>query len=159
MIERRSGRIINVGGAAAWAPARTDTAYSASKAAVYRLGETLAKQLAAHGIAVFTISPGLVRTAMTEGHYPANAPWADPDKAVELVKVLASGAADVLSGRCFHAERDDIGSLIAHSQQTSTRTPTSCGFARRGRISMSTDRLFIDAANGYTLNFAAVVRS
>jgi hypothetical protein len=54
---------------------------------------------------------------MTEGHYPPSAPWADSDKAVELVKVLASGAADVLSGRCFHAERDDIGTLIAHAQQ------------------------------------------
>jgi len=117
MIERRSGRIINVGGAAAWAPGRTDTAYSASKAAVYRLGETLAEQLAASGVSVFTISPGLIRTAMTEGHYPASTPWANPEKAVELVKVLSSGAADALSGHCFHAERDDIDYLIAHAEQ------------------------------------------
>jgi len=117
MIERHCGRIINVGGAAAWAPGRTDSAYSASKAAVYRLGETLAIQLAAYGVAVFTISPGLIRTAMTEGHYPASTPWANPDKAVELVKVLSSGAADALSGRCFHAERDDIDYLIAHAQE------------------------------------------
>jgi hypothetical protein len=54
---------------------------------------------------------------MTEGHYPANAPWADPGKTVELVGFLASGAADALSGRSFHAERDDIGTLIAHAQE------------------------------------------
>jgi 3-oxoacyl-[acyl-carrier protein] reductase len=116
MIARGSGRIVNVGGAAAWVASRRDSAYSASKAAVYRLSETLAIQLAPHGVSVFTISPGLVRTSMTANQYPPNAPWADPQLSVALVLTLASGRADELSGRCFHAQRDDIEHLIAHAE-------------------------------------------
>jgi 3-oxoacyl-[acyl-carrier protein] reductase len=112
MVARGSGRIVNVGGAAAWVPTRADSAYSSSKAAVYRFGETLAKQLAPYGVSVFTISPGLVRTAMTEGHYGDDAPWAEPELAAKLVRTLASGRADALSGRAIHAQLDDIEELI-----------------------------------------------
>ena len=43
------GRIVITGSGAAYLPGSTDTAYAASKAAVGRLGETLAEQLAADG--------------------------------------------------------------------------------------------------------------
>jgi NAD(P)-dependent dehydrogenase (short-subunit alcohol dehydrogenase family) len=58
MIERGRGRIVNTGSGAAYLPGTANTAYGASKAALYRFGETLAQQLEPHGIPVFTISPG-----------------------------------------------------------------------------------------------------
>ncbi len=120
MHERGRGRIVNVGSGAGYlpvGPSVTDsTAYFASKAALHRFGELLAAQVAGHGIAVFTISPGLVRTAMTE-HFGDAAPWTPSELAPRLVRVLASGRADRLAGRYLHAEHDDIEALIARADE------------------------------------------
>ena len=112
MIERGRGRIVNTGSGAGYLPGQMNTAYGASKAALYRFGEALANQLRPHGIAVFTISPGLVRTEMTEGNFGDDAPWTPPELAPRLVRVLASGRADALAGRYIHAEHDDVEDLI-----------------------------------------------
>ena len=67
MVERGHGRIVNTGSGASYLPmGGGPTAYGASKAALGRFGELLAGQVGELGIAVFTISPGLVRTEMTE---------------------------------------------------------------------------------------------
>jgi 3-oxoacyl-[acyl-carrier protein] reductase len=117
MIERGRGRIVNTGSGAGYLPGLATTAYGASKAALYRLGEGLALQLEPYGIPVFTISPGLVRTAMNEDRFPENAPWTPPELAPRLVRVLASGRADKLSGRYIHAEHDDIEDLIRRADE------------------------------------------
>jgi 3-oxoacyl-[acyl-carrier protein] reductase len=64
MLERGRGRIVITGSGAAYLPGSSNSAYSASKAAVWRFGEILAKQLEGR-IPVFIFSPGLVRTQMT----------------------------------------------------------------------------------------------
>jgi 3-oxoacyl-[acyl-carrier protein] reductase len=117
MIERRRGRIVNTGSGAAYLPGSRGTAYAASKAALYRFGETLALQLEPYGIPVFTISPGLVRTEMTEPVFDDDAPWTPPELAPRLVRALASGRADKLSGRYIHAEHDDVDDLIARADE------------------------------------------
>jgi 3-oxoacyl-[acyl-carrier protein] reductase len=117
MIERGRGRIVNTGSGAAYLPGSRSTAYNASKAALARFGETLALQLEPHDIPVFTISPGLVQTAMTEERFPDNAPWTPPELAPRLVRALASGRADRLAGRYIHAEHDDIEQLIARADE------------------------------------------
>jgi NAD(P)-dependent dehydrogenase (short-subunit alcohol dehydrogenase family) len=120
MVERGSGRIVNVGSGSAYLPVGSggygDSAYGPSKAAVSRYGEVLAAQLARHSVAVFTISPGLVRTALTE-QLGDDAPWTPPELAPRLVRVLASGRADRLAGRYLHAEHDDIEALIARADE------------------------------------------
>ena len=109
MLERGSGRIVNVASGAAYLPGSSSTAYSASKAAVHRFSETLANQLAGR-IPVFSISPGLVRTRMTD-EFGDNAPWTPPELAPRLVHALASGRFDALAGRYLHAEHDEIDDL------------------------------------------------
>jgi 3-oxoacyl-[acyl-carrier protein] reductase len=110
MLERGRGRIVITGSGASYLPGATDTSYTSSKAAVCRYGETLANALRDR-IPVFVISPGLVRTAMTEGHFPDDAPWTPPECAPELVLALASGELDTLAGRYLHAEHDPPESL------------------------------------------------
>jgi 3-oxoacyl-[acyl-carrier protein] reductase len=117
MIKRGRGRIVNTGSGASYLPGSRASAYSASKAALGRFGETLATQLKEHGIPVFTISPGLVRSAMTENAFPDDAPWTPPELAPRLARALASGRADALSGRYIHAEHDDVDDLISRADE------------------------------------------
>ena len=115
MLGRGSGRIIITASGAAYLPGSTGPAYSASKAAVARYGETLANELRGR-IPVFFFSPGLVRTAMTD-HWGHDLPWTPPELAPQLVRVLASGRADALAGRYIHAEHDDIEDLIERADE------------------------------------------
>ena len=120
MVARGGGRIVNVGSGGAHLPVKAGgvgaTSYGPSKAALNRFGEVLAAQLERHDVAVFTISPGLVRTALTE-RLGDDAPWTPPDLAPKLVRVLASGRADRLTGRYIHAEHDDVEDLIARADE------------------------------------------
>jgi 3-oxoacyl-[acyl-carrier protein] reductase len=116
MLERGGGRIVNVASGAAYLPNTMSTAYSASKAAVHRFSEILADQLRQHGIPVFSISPGLVRTEMTKAA-PDDAPWTPPELAPRLVRALASGRLDALAGRYLHAEHDDVDDLAARADE------------------------------------------
>jgi len=116
MLERGGGRIVITGSGASYLPHSGSTAYSSSKAAVWRFGNVLAEQLEGR-IPVFVISPGLVQTEMTAGNFPDDAPWTPPELAPQLVRVLASGRADALAGRYIHAEHDDIEDLIRRADQ------------------------------------------
>lgn len=116
MLDRGRGRIVVTASGAAYLPGAESTAYTSSKAAVHRFAETLANQLRGR-IPVFSISPGLVRTAMTETTFGDEAPWTPPDLAPQLVRVLASGRADALAGRYLHAEHDDVEELIGRADE------------------------------------------
>ena len=116
MLERSRGRVVITGSGAGYLPGSTNTAYSASKAAVNRLGETLAESLKESPVRVFHFSPGLVKTEMTSG-FGEDLPWTPPELAPRLVHVLASGRADELAGRYLHAEHDDIEELIGRAKE------------------------------------------
>ena len=116
MLERGSGRIVITGSGSAYLPGGGgQTAYPTSKAAACRYGEILANELRDR-IPVFVISPGLVRTDMTE-RFGDDMPWTPPELAPELVRMLASGRADALAGRYLHAEHDDIEDLIRRADE------------------------------------------
>jgi NAD(P)-dependent dehydrogenase (short-subunit alcohol dehydrogenase family) len=116
MLERGRGRIVITASGAAYLPGSRGTAYSTSKAAVNRYGETLALQLEGR-IPVFPISPGLVRTDMIGGRLGDDAPWTPPELAPQLVRELASGRFDRLSGRYLHAEHDPPDELEGRIDQ------------------------------------------
>jgi NAD(P)-dependent dehydrogenase (short-subunit alcohol dehydrogenase family) len=111
MLERGRGRIVITGSGAAYLPGGESTAYAPSKAAVCRYGEMLANELDGR-IPVFFFSPGLVRTELTVGGVPDDAPWTPPELAPELVRKLSTGGYDALAGRYLHAEHDDVDELL-----------------------------------------------
>src|SRR6202171_1470996 len=67
MIERRYGRIINIGSLTSVVALHEVAAYGASKAGVAALTKSLAVEWAPLGVCVNAILPGVFRTALTEG--------------------------------------------------------------------------------------------
>ncbi|HKN57525.1 MAG TPA: glucose 1-dehydrogenase [Gemmatimonadaceae bacterium] len=67
MIQRRYGRIINVGSLTSLVALQEVAAYGASKAGVAALTKSLAVEWASHGVCVNAILPGVFRTALNEG--------------------------------------------------------------------------------------------
>ena len=120
MVARRRGRIINVSSNAGVRPTPPYSAYSTSKAALIRLTDSLAEMTADQGICVFGISPGMVKTAMTDAmpvmRSKPEADWVAPELAAELCVFLASGQADRLSGRYVHV-LDDIRELVRRAEE------------------------------------------
>jgi NAD(P)-dependent dehydrogenase (short-subunit alcohol dehydrogenase family) len=120
MLERGRGRIVITGSGAAYLPGGQSTAYAPSKAAACRYGEMLANELAGR-IPVFFFSPGLVRTELTAGGLPDDAPWTPPELAPELVRKLSTGGYDALAGRYLHAEHDDVDELLSRIDEVRER--------------------------------------
>lgn len=132
MVARRSGRIINVASGAGTLSIPHMSAYVTAKAAVIRFTETLALELASHGVTAFAIQPGTVRTRMAEEVLASEAsrewlPWfhdffaagrdVGPDAAASLVRFLAEGRADTLSGRYFEVPEDDPAEVVARTEE------------------------------------------
>jgi NAD(P)-dependent dehydrogenase (short-subunit alcohol dehydrogenase family) len=67
MIERRYGRIINIGSLTSVVALHEVAAYGASKAGVAALTKSLAVEWGPHGVCVNAILPGVFRTALNEG--------------------------------------------------------------------------------------------
>ena len=120
MLDRGRGRIVITGSGAAYLPGGQSTAYAPSKAATCRYGEMLANELAGR-VPVFFFSPGLVRTELTAGGLPDDAPWTPPELAPELVRKLSTGGYDALAGRYLHAEHDDVDELLSRIDEVRER--------------------------------------
>jgi NAD(P)-dependent dehydrogenase (short-subunit alcohol dehydrogenase family) len=131
MVPRGAGRIVNVSSRAGNLAVPYASSYSTSKAALTRLTEIAAAEAAPHGIHVFALEPGTVRTAMTEELLEGDAgrTWlpgyrttfdegrdAPPEDAARLVVRLARGDADALSGR-FISRADDLDALVAQADE------------------------------------------
>ncbi len=70
------GRIVLLSGGGATKPMPNFSNYAATKAAVVRFGETIAHELAAHGITVNSVAPGAINTRLLDDVLQAG-----PDKA------------------------------------------------------------------------------
>jgi NAD(P)-dependent dehydrogenase (short-subunit alcohol dehydrogenase family) len=122
MIRRRSGTIVNVG---SFAGIRATTGggfgpYATSKAALVRFTDSLAASTGEHGVRVFTISPGLVHTAMTEAidlfKSVPESEWSPPEAAAALVVRLAAHAGTALNGKFIHVN-DDLDELLGKAER------------------------------------------
>jgi len=111
-----AGRILNVNSGMAYRRGAAYTAYCVSKGGLGRLTDSLAHQLADDGVVVLDVSPGLVRTDMTESmamwQEMDDPPWGEAADIVGVALRLADGDLDELSGRFVHAAKDDLGTLL-----------------------------------------------
>ena len=120
MLSRQRGRIVNISSGAGFQAWPMVSAYAVSKAALYRLSENIAAEVRGEGVSVFAVSPGLVRTALSEFGRTCGEPSVEQffdnlfaskadvpaEAAATLVTYIASGAADTLSGRNIDVSHD-----------------------------------------------------
>jgi UDPglucose 6-dehydrogenase len=127
------GKIINLSGGGATSPMPNISAYAASKAAVVRLTETLAGELAAHHIDVNAVAPGALNTRLLEEVLQAGPEsvgeafykkaikqketgGTSPDLAAKLCAYLASPESDGITGKLISAQWDPWRDLAAHRE-------------------------------------------
>lgn len=124
MVERGRGRVVVMGSGMGAAPTPGASAYACSKAAVARLVDSVAAELTGTGVVVLAVSPGMVPTDMTHGfpegflalrpelREPVPAAWTPAERFVALLRRIAAGELDALSGRFVHV-RDDVAQALA----------------------------------------------
>ena len=100
MLEQGAGKIVHVAARAALAGRRNAAAYSASKAAVVRLVESMAAELRHKGLNVNCVLPGTIdtpdnREAMPEADFDR---WVAPGAIADVILFLASDAARAVNG-------------------------------------------------------------
>jgi 3-oxoacyl-[acyl-carrier protein] reductase len=114
MSDLNSRRVAVVtGGAGGIAPERGE--YAMSKAAVAMMSKLFAIRLAAHGIAVYEVRPGLIKTAMTAvaqdrfdkllagGFTPINR-WGQPEDVGRAVATMAAGDLPFTTGAAIQVD-------------------------------------------------------
>jgi NAD(P)-dependent dehydrogenase (short-subunit alcohol dehydrogenase family) len=122
MIERRSGKIIVIGGGGAASARPRFTAYAASKAAVVRLVETLAEEVREYNVQVNCMAPGGTYTHMTdeilhsgeragskeidEAESVRLTGGTSPEKQIHLALFLMAERSNHISGKLIHVNDD-----------------------------------------------------
>ena len=111
MLAAGGGRIVNLNSGAARAAGADASAYNVSKTALARV--TGSTHLAGweRGIRAFDLTPGVVRTDMTESMdaHAGRTEWTEPAEVTELALALVSGRLDAWSGRFVRAGIDTVG--------------------------------------------------
>jgi NAD(P)-dependent dehydrogenase (short-subunit alcohol dehydrogenase family) len=100
MLTQGYGRIINIASRAALSGEAFQSAYSASKAAVVRLTESMAAELKEAGINVNCIMPGIIDTPQNRAAMPSAdfGKWVAPEAVADVILFLASDGAQAIHG-------------------------------------------------------------
>jgi NAD(P)-dependent dehydrogenase (short-subunit alcohol dehydrogenase family) len=128
MLERGTGRIINVSSYVALRPTPYISGYAAAKAAVLSFTEALAASVGETGVRVFAMTPGLFRSELMHHLMESEdgqrwlpgiglrGRWVEPERVARLVLFLATSAGDAFHGRFLHA-LDDLDELVTRSDE------------------------------------------
>jgi NAD(P)-dependent dehydrogenase (short-subunit alcohol dehydrogenase family) len=100
MLRQGSGKIVNVAARAALAGSANHAAYSASKAAVVRLTESIAAEVRSQGINVNCVLPSTIDTPENRSAMPKadTDKWVKPEEMAKVILFLASNAASEIHG-------------------------------------------------------------
>ena len=124
MIEKRYGRVINIGSLTSLVALLEVTAYGASKAGVAALTKSLAIEWAPYGICVNAILPGVFRTALNEGLLDGTARgrelllrtpmrrFGQPEELAGAAVFLASDAASFVTGHLLTVDGGFLASGV-----------------------------------------------
>ena len=100
MIESGGGKVITIGAKDGLVGMVNAGAYSAAKAAVLRLTESMASELKQKNIQVNSVIPGIIDTPENRKDMPDAdfKKWVSPEQVTDVIMFLASSSADAVSG-------------------------------------------------------------
>lgn len=100
MLRQERGKIIAIAARSGLAADANNAAYSASKAAVLRLMESLSAEVKTHGINVNTVLPSTIDTPQNRSAMPKAdfSRWVEPAALADVIVFLASDAARAIHG-------------------------------------------------------------
>ncbi len=100
MITQNAGKIVLVSSRAGLQGGMNSSAYSAAKAAVLRLSESMAAELKPNNIQVNTILPGTIDTPQNRASQPEadTTNWVTPEAIADVILFLCSPASRAVSG-------------------------------------------------------------
>lgn len=110
MIERKSGKIVNISSRGAIRAIPTGATYCASKAALQLMTQTMAVEFGPHNVQANCVAPTVTMTPMGESAWPASprrdaklskiptGRFADPEEVANTALFLASSNSDFISG-------------------------------------------------------------
>ncbi|MBR5547129.1 MAG: 3-ketoacyl-ACP reductase [Clostridia bacterium] len=110
-----SPRIVNIGSISAYTSSTARGEYCISKAGLGMVTQLLADRLAAEGIPVFEVRPGIIATDMTEKVHDKYAKliedgllpiprFGEPDDVAKMVEACCSGLLDYAAGQILNAD-------------------------------------------------------
>lgn len=108
-------RIVNIGSISAYTSSTARGEYCISKAGLGMVTQLLADRLAAEGIPVFEVRPGIIATEMTEKVHDKYAKliedgllpiprFGEPDDVAKMVEACCSGLLDYAAGQVLNAD-------------------------------------------------------
>lgn len=116
MIPRKSGVVVNITSVHEQIPWSHYSAYTASKAALSMMSQTLAQEAASHGVRVLAVAPGAIQTPINRSVWedpegkrdllskiPMNR-MGQPEEIARMVLVLVSDVASYVTGRTIFVD-------------------------------------------------------
>ena len=117
MVERQSGRIVNIASDAGRVGSSGESVYSACKAGIIGFGKTVAREVARYGITVNAICPGPTDTALLQEVAQAN------EKLIEALKrsipMRRIGVPEDIAGVVAFMVSDDAGFITGQTLSVS----------------------------------------
>ncbi|MFJ3407203.1 SDR family NAD(P)-dependent oxidoreductase [Promicromonospora sp. NPDC090134] len=135
MIARGGGRVVDLAsGASSHEMRGGSSAYNASKTALLRMGANLHDDGFCHGIRVFELAPGVVKTDMSTGMtlHEGRTEWTPVERVTDVVNAIAAGELDMCSGWFLRVSDDTPESLRARAAEAAEQGAE--GTARRLRV-------------------------
>jgi uncharacterized protein len=99
MVERKSGRILNVASVVAFQPGPTMATYFATKAFVLSLSQALSQEWSKYGVQVMALCPGVTKSGFQESSSQSEKKFANSNSAATSAQVAQFGYDELMKGK------------------------------------------------------------
>lgn len=115
----RGGYIVDLSSGAAVTDRADSADYWVSKTALMRLGGSFHLAGREHGIKVFEVAPGVVKTDMTlsMSMHDGRTEWTEPSEIAGIISAISHGELDALAGTHIRAGVDQLSELKERARQ------------------------------------------